>query len=106
MSKPKILVCVLCGIQRDEWVNPILTDQLLTIATHPNFDFTFLMVMNQRPWHRARNRCIAEARRLQVDACVQIDRDMTLPSDFAHILDDAIATGKDVVTLKTATFVE
>jgi len=32
MSKPKILVCVLCSMERGGWLNPFPTQNLLTMS--------------------------------------------------------------------------
>lgn len=99
MSKPRILVCGLTGTERTTWINPSLCSSLLRLQRDPRFDITVEMVIDQRPVEYARNTCVVKARAMRVSACLQIDNDNLLPADFGDILDDALSTGKAVVTL-------
>ena len=97
--KPKVSVFVLCSTERCGWVNPSLCLSLIALQRDPRFDLTVEMVMDKRPVEHARNFCIVSARASGADACVQIDNDMTLPSNFGGIVHDTITTGKAVVGL-------
>ncbi len=97
--KPKVSVFVLCSTERCGWINPSLCLSLIALQQDPRFDLTVEMVMDKRPVEHARNYCIVSARASGASACVQIDNDMTLPSNFGDIVHDAITTGKAVVGL-------
>lgn len=97
--KPKILIACLCGTERTGWINPSLCLALLSLQRDPRFDITVEMVRDRTPVEHARNLAIVSARTRRADVCVQIDNDNVPPADFADILDEAISTGKHVVTL-------
>lgn len=97
--KPKVLVCVLCSIERTGWVAPPLCLSLIQLQQDPRFDCRIRMVTDAKPVEHARNLCVFAAREGGADVLVQIDNDMTLPANFADILHDAYRTGKAVVSL-------
>ena len=55
--------------------------------------------MDRKPVEHARNLCMWKAREGGANVRIQIDNDMTLPSNFADIVLDAWSTGKAVVSL-------
>jgi hypothetical protein len=74
-SKPKVLVCVLTGIERHNWVNPDLVLNLISMARDSRFDVNFFPVRDCRPWEGARNMTIVAARQIKADWLVSFDND-------------------------------
>jgi hypothetical protein len=99
---PKVSVFVLCSTERTGWVNPALCLSLLNLREDPRLNISVEMVTDRKPVEHARNLCIVGARTMGADVCVQIDNDMTLPSNLADIVLDAWSTGKAVVSLPYA----
>lgn len=50
MSKPKIMVAVLTGAERQNWLNPNLAMNLVTMARDTRFEVYFFPVSDARPW--------------------------------------------------------
>lgn len=99
MSKPRILVCVLCGRERDTWVNPLLFLSLLNLRDE-RYDVTVDTAYDLKPHAFVRNNCVTKAKHGGYDYLVQIDNDMVLPGNFANILQEVVTSGKAVVGLK------
>lgn len=100
MSKPKILVCVICRNERDGWVNPTLCAQLLDLQRAMSWcELTVKMANHGWRVEYARNKCMVDAREMGADFLVQIDNDMVLPPGFADILHDAHTSLASVVCL-------
>jgi hypothetical protein len=78
-SKPKILVCVLCGLERGNWINPSLTENLYAMFRDPRFEVNYYPVRDLPPWEVARNATIAAARKLNVDWLISFDNDNFVP---------------------------
>lgn len=92
MSKPKVLVCVLCGIERQNWINPQLSLALFKLARDTRFDLSYGMQMDMRPWETARNMTIHAARSMKVDWLISFDND-NFP--FGNVLDIIKQAGPD-----------
>ena len=103
MSKPRILICLVCGCERGSWVNPKLCLSLLRLARGPRFDIE-VTVSDAPHIHVARNTCMVKARESNVDFLIQLDSDITLPEHFADVLSDVISRNLDVVGLGYALF--
>lgn len=104
MSKPKILICVICRNERDGWINPTLCTSLLEMQramSAPTSWCNMTVKMANHPWRveYARNKCMVDAREMGADFLVQIDNDMVLPPDFADILYQAHTSLASVVCL-------
>jgi hypothetical protein len=102
-SKPKVAVFVLCSTERTGWVNPYLVSSLMRLSRDSRLDIQVGMVIDRSPVEHARNLCVVDSRGRRADMCIQIDNDMTLPSNFADIVLEAHETGKAVVTLAYGT---
>ena len=74
-SKPKVLVCVLTGMERHTWLNPDLSAVLFRMATDSRFEVNYFPIKDARPVESARNMSIAVAKQMQVDWLVSIDND-------------------------------
>lgn len=101
--RPKVAIFILCSTERTGWINPYLCLSLIRLQQDSRLDVNFGMIIDKTPVEHARNLCISNARARGADVCVQIDNDMTLPSDFAGILHAALTTGKAVVSLRCGT---
>jgi hypothetical protein len=104
MSKPKILVCVICRNERDGWINPTLCTSLLEMQRAMSMeaswcDLTVKMANHGWRVEYARNKCMVDARAMGADFLVQIDNDMVLPPGFSDILHDAHTSLASVVCL-------
>jgi hypothetical protein len=79
MNKPKVLVCVLCGVERQNWINPDLSINLIQMARDTRFDVNYLPVRDRRPWPGARNTTIVAARQIDADWVISFDNDNFVP---------------------------
>jgi GT2 family glycosyltransferase len=102
MQKRRVLVCVLCGSERGDWLNPRLVSVLLMLQRDERFVVTISMVENRRPHHHARNVAVDRARSGNFDFLIQLDNDNVPPLDLLDILSDADASGKSIVALSYA----
>jgi hypothetical protein len=98
MSKPRVLVCVLCGPERGDWLNPVLTVNLLVMAKDPRFDVAYQPVYGYRPWDYARNQTINLARSMKADWLISFDNDNCLDCNPLDIIEEA-GNDKDVIGL-------
>jgi hypothetical protein len=97
--KPKVLVCVLTGLERHDWLSPWLCESLLELQRDTRFDLTVKMANHPFRVEHARNMGVSDAREMNADALLMIDNDNAPPAKFGDILHDALTTGKHVVML-------
>lgn len=90
--KPKVLACLLTGLERTNWVNPDLVLNLMTMWKDTRFEVHFFPVRDARPWEAARNMTILGARQCGADWMVSFDND-----NFVHgnPLDIIASAGED-----------
>ena len=100
--KHKIIISVLCGPERERWINPRLFDSLIALQWDSRFSILISNTYGFNRYEVARNRALQMARDNNPDALVQIDNDMVLPTQFGDVLSDAIASEKDVVGFPSA----
>jgi len=98
MSKPRVLVCVLCGAERTDWINPALMLNLLVMAKDPRFDVAYQPVAGYRPWECARNQTINLARSMNADWLVSFDNDNGLDCNPLDVI-AAAGDAQDVIGL-------
>lgn len=60
--KPRILVALLCGLDRTGWINPDLALMLITMGRDARFECDFAKILDARPHEFARNIALATAR--------------------------------------------
>ena len=60
--RPKVVFCVLTGIERFHWINPGLAMRLLEVSRSPKFDVTVTCAMDRRPVDLARYYAVVRAR--------------------------------------------
>ncbi len=92
MSKPKVLVCILTGIERQNWICADLSINLVQMARDSRFTVNYFPVRDARPWDTARNITVRMARELNVDWILSFDNDNFMQ---CNPLDIIAAAGKD-----------
>jgi hypothetical protein len=73
--KPKILVCVLTGLERTHWINPDLAMCLIQMGKDARFEVNYFPVRDARPVEHARNIAVDLAKQMNVDWLIQMDAD-------------------------------
>jgi hypothetical protein len=92
MSKPRVLVCVLTGNERTNWICTDLSAAIFRMSKDPRFDISYYPVRDMRPFELARNQTIRVARdEVKADWLISFDND-NFP--YGNPL-DIIATAKD-----------
>jgi hypothetical protein len=74
-QKPKVLACVLTGIERTSWLNPELTQSLLAMSKDQRFDFNYFPLKDARPVEHARNISVDVAKQMDADWLISFDND-------------------------------
>jgi hypothetical protein len=97
MSKPKILCCVLCGTERQNWINPELSVMLFKMGRDPRFDVEVVNVKNAHPVEFARNHTIRLARDYGFDWLVSFDNDNFLQTGTPLDIIAAAGTDKHII---------
>jgi hypothetical protein len=77
--KPKVLVCVLTGLERTNWINPELSINLIRMLKDTRFEVNYYPVKDCRPVESARNMSIVAARQIDADWLVSFDNDNFVP---------------------------
>lgn len=73
---PRVLVALLCGLDRHNWLNPDLALTLVTMGRDKRFDCEFATILDFRPHEYARNTALAMARDGDYSWCLQLDNDV------------------------------
>src|SRR4051794_38053707 len=95
--KPKVLVAVLCGVERGAWVNPFLTQNLIGMSHDPRFTVEVETVIDKQPVDYARNYCVVMARERKADYLLMVDNDQCFEVSPLDALNAGL--GKDVIGL-------
>ena len=74
-AKSKILLAVLTGVERQNWINPDLTLTIIKMVRDPRFEVAFFPVTDIRPWECARNKTIQAARQIGAEWLISFDND-------------------------------
>jgi hypothetical protein len=64
--KPRVLIFVLCGRERSDWINPGLFLALLRLRSE-RLDITVNCAYDFKPYETARNWCVQQARAQHAD---------------------------------------
>ena len=75
VAKPRVLVCVLTGTERQHWINPELCQMLRMMDRDPRFAMDFATVKDAVPHEVARNTTVKLARDHKVDWLISFDND-------------------------------
>jgi hypothetical protein len=102
MNKPRLIVCVLCGTERGGWVNPWLTQNLLTMSQEKRYDVQAEMVVDKYPVDYARNCAVALARERKAHWLFMVDNDQSFWPEY-NALDVLAGAGidKDIIGIPT-----
>jgi hypothetical protein len=73
--RPKVLITLLTGTERQNWINPELSLQLFNLGRDPRFDVEVANVKDAHPVEVARNHTIKLARDHKFDWLVSFDND-------------------------------
>jgi GT2 family glycosyltransferase len=96
-SKPSVKVTVLCGKERDYWINPLLHMRVIEAFIDGMQSYRPIatgITCGVRPVERARNRAVEEFLCTSGQWLIQIDND-TIPSEhFLRLLDQTEAESK------------
>ena len=101
MSKPRILVAVLSGSERDRWISSQLFEGILALQLDGRMSILVTTSSIDR-YEVARNSCVRLARDMQADFLVMVDNDMVLPMGFPNILYDVTHAAKPIVGFPSA----
>ncbi len=78
-AKQKVLLAVLCGPERGDWINPELSGNIYRMARDSRFDVIYVPIRGMRPWDAARNLTLSLARDNGVDWLLSFDNDNFIP---------------------------
>jgi GT2 family glycosyltransferase len=82
LSKPKVLVAVLCGPERYQWIAPGLTLRLIEATQTPGLDVHVAAVYGAYGYAMARNRAVEMFLESDNSVLWMVDNDTTPPADF------------------------
>ena len=99
-TKPSVLVCVLCGPERDHWINPRLVVTLLKMQSDNRFTVEIEFIHGMHGIDRARNLAIDKAREIQADWLMQIDNDISHAAPL-DVLAEANGAGLDIIAVSS-----
>lgn len=91
-EKPKVVIYLLTGTERTQWINPELTKMIFQMGRDQRFDVQLETIKDARPVEVARNVGVALARDRGFDWIVQIDNDNFLLSPQTPL--DIIASNR------------
>jgi hypothetical protein len=98
MDRPKVLIALLCGPERGQWINPRLTATLLRCVKDERFDVSIEFIFGAHGVDRARNLAVDKAREWKADWLVQIDNDQTINAPLT-IIAEANAANLDIIAV-------
>jgi hypothetical protein len=101
MNKQKVLLAVLCGLERTNWINPNLSVNLWQMAHDARFETYYAPVTDQRPFEFARNGALQAAQRMGVDWLLSIDNDNFIQSNPLDLI-AAANTQQNVIGVASA----
>ena len=74
-QKPSVLVCVLCGPERHQWINPRLSTALVQMSHDSRFRVMLDWIFDAHPVDYARNLCVDKARSFKSNWLLMLDND-------------------------------
>lgn len=98
IDRPRVLICVLTGPERHQWINPSLVGTLLDAVLDQRFATDVGFIYGMRNTREARNQCVTRARNQHSDWLVIVDADYTI-ADLMGIVDEARRLGVEIVSL-------
>jgi hypothetical protein len=101
-TKPKVLVAVFCGSERNHWLCPSLARALLQMSSDARFAVEIELIYALTPTDYARNTAVALARSRKVDWLLMLDNDTGPTADPLNLIAMA-PEGADVVAMTYGT---
>lgn len=98
-SKPKVLVCVLTGAERTNWLHPYLALNLVAMTQDARFNVEIALVADRRPVDYARNYCVVMARQCKAEFLFMVDNDQSFEGNPLDILNTGMR--KDIIGFPT-----
>jgi hypothetical protein len=99
--KVKVLVAVLCGNERNNWINPALCENLLAMAADRRYEVKVSMILNKFPVHHARNFAVVKAREHAAHWLLLVDCDQAFSVSPLDVL-SAAGMDKPVIGFPTS----
>jgi len=97
MRKDRVLFSVLGGTERQGWLNPPLTYELIKLSHNQSFQVIIEMMIDTVLHDHARNMVLASARKHNADWCVMLDNDVCPRVDLldviSHLAPDQLVVG-------------
>jgi hypothetical protein len=97
-TKPKVLVAVFCGTERNHWLCPGLVRALLQMSNDARYAVEIEMIYSLIPTDFARNTAVVMARTRAVDWLLMIDNDTSPNADPLRLIQTA-PPNADVVAM-------
>jgi hypothetical protein len=88
-TKTRLHLAVLCGLERDRWINPFLFLGVITALQNPDYLTSIVLEYNVSPVEEARNRAVIQAKKQGADWLLMIDNDIAPPPNFLDVLGQA-----------------
>ena len=74
-SRPKVMITILCGQERTNWINPNLMQTLYQMQRDQRFECSLFPVQDIQPYELARNVSVEAARKANAEWLVSFDND-------------------------------
>jgi hypothetical protein len=100
----KICIRLLCGKERNNWINPDLFLTLITFMheSYGRFQMDLALMVGASPVEFVRNLAARESLRSQADWLLMIDNDQSLPANLGQLIEQAHADSDiNIVSLPT-----
>jgi GT2 family glycosyltransferase len=82
----KVLICVLCGVERDGWINPALARWLAGLGLCGDLRLNLTFICEEKPVERARNLCAQYTLQTGAEWLLMLDNDMEPPPDILKVV--------------------
>lgn len=92
----RILVCILCGSERHQWINPRLSTWLVQMGRDRRYNVDFQWIADSQRVEYARNLAVDAARKGNYDGLITLDNDICPqfnPLDLVGMAGDVVTTG-------------
>jgi hypothetical protein len=99
--KPSVLISVLCGHERGDWINPGLVNRLFEAISESATErpLTCGLTCGVKPVDKARNQIVQQFLKTDAGWLVMVDSDVYPPAHFMRVITAAEEHGKRVVGL-------
>jgi hypothetical protein len=97
-TKPRVLVAVFCGTERNHWLCPQLVGSLLQMGKDTRFAVEIEMIYSLTPTDFARNTAVTLARKRSADWLLMLDNDTAPQADPLTLIQSA-PSNADIVAM-------